>query len=304
MNDSTATEKPPLDEVMLAMDVVDTLRHRERVVERALSADVRDQELILRLKEIYAGQGIEVSDAIIERGVRDLRADRFEYTPAEPSIGRALAQIYVSRSTWGRPVGFGVVIVVVLAIAYQTFVRGPALRAIDALPTTLDQAYVAVTDLASESSVDLQAQTIRNSGELALADGDFDAVRTAIAELETLYDELARVYEVRVRSAPGELSGIWRVPDANPNAQNFYLIVEAVDPDGTRLRVPIRNEENDSVRVVARWGQRVDEATFRATAADKQDDGVIQNAVIGEKKRGVLTPEFTTGVQPGAITDW
>ena len=30
------TERPPLDDLMLAMDVVDTLRRRERLVEREL----------------------------------------------------------------------------------------------------------------------------------------------------------------------------------------------------------------------------------------------------------------------------
>ena len=50
----------PLDEVMLAMDVVDTLRHRERILERELSADERaavehHQDVALR------GCGIEQS---------------------------------------------------------------------------------------------------------------------------------------------------------------------------------------------------------------------------------------------------
>ena len=78
MTETPVKDKAPLDEVMLAMDVVDTLRHRERIVERALSTEDQDRQLVERLREIYAGQGIEVSDAIIERGVRDLREDRFE----------------------------------------------------------------------------------------------------------------------------------------------------------------------------------------------------------------------------------
>ncbi|HMB74130.1 MAG TPA: DUF6384 family protein, partial [Gammaproteobacteria bacterium] len=52
MSQTPTQNKPPLDEVMLAMDVVDTLRHRELIVQRELSAQQRDRELIERLREI------------------------------------------------------------------------------------------------------------------------------------------------------------------------------------------------------------------------------------------------------------
>jgi hypothetical protein len=110
---------------MLAMDVVDTLRHRERVVERALTADDRDRELVGRLQEIYASQGIDVSKAIIERGVEDLRADRFVYTPTPPSFGRTLAKLYVSRGSWGKPLGLFVTLAALALVGYQVIVRGP-----------------------------------------------------------------------------------------------------------------------------------------------------------------------------------
>src|SRR4029453_14516698 len=47
---------PPPDGLVLAMDVVDTLRHRERLVERELN----EEQLIERLRSLYKGQGIEV----------------------------------------------------------------------------------------------------------------------------------------------------------------------------------------------------------------------------------------------------
>jgi hypothetical protein len=42
---------------MLAMDVVDTLRHRERLVERELNEEVREEQLIDRLRTLYKSQG-------------------------------------------------------------------------------------------------------------------------------------------------------------------------------------------------------------------------------------------------------
>ena len=147
MSQNTVRTSTPLDEVMLAMDIVDTLRHRERIVQHALSADERDRELVERLREIYAGQGIEVSDAIIERGVRDLREDRFVYTPPRPSLKRWLARIYVGRDKWKMPVVLAAIVALVLFSSYQVFIRGPEVAAIEALPRQIEQTYSAIAEL-------------------------------------------------------------------------------------------------------------------------------------------------------------
>jgi hypothetical protein len=299
-----AGTQAPLDEVMLAMDVVDTLRHRERVVERALSTEEQDQQMVVRLREIYAGQGIEVSDAVLERGVQDLRANRFVYTPAPPSFGRSLARLYVSRGRWGKPVLALVAIVAIVAVGWQVFVRGPEQAAIAALPEELEQAHAAVLAATDVPAVEAEATSLRSDGEQALAQGNIPATRAAIVSLDRLQAALVTEYEVRIVSEPGEASGVWRIPEANPNAQNYYLIVEAVDEDGRRLALPVTSEETNRTSTVTRWGQRVDEATFEAAVDDKGDDGIIQNAVLGEKRRGVLEPAFDPGVQGGRITDW
>ena len=304
MSEAQVVTKPPLSEVMLAMDIVDTLRHRERVVERALSADERDRELVERLREIYAGQGLVVDDAIIDQGVRDLRQNRFVYTPPRASLQRWLARIYVRRDKWKIPVVFGAIVALALFSSYQVFVRGPQIAAIEALPLQIEQTYHAIVDMAEAPEIDTRAESIRNGGRFALANGDIDAARTALGDLEELHSALSLEYELRVLSRPGELSGVWRVPTSNPGAQNFYLIVEAIDPDGDRVPMTIVNEETGVTHSVTRWGQRVEEVTFQAVARDKQDDGIIQNPVIGKKHRGVLEPDLGPGVLEGAITDW
>ncbi len=87
----------PLDEVMLAMDIVDTLRHDRSTVERELDAETRDEVLIERIKSIYAGQGIAVTDDLIRNGVEGLKQDRFAYLPPKPSFALRLAQVYIER---------------------------------------------------------------------------------------------------------------------------------------------------------------------------------------------------------------
>ena len=71
-------ESQSLDDVMLAMDVVDTLRHNERMIASDLSADDREAALIERLRRIYKSQGIEVPDHILRDGVKVGRESVFQ----------------------------------------------------------------------------------------------------------------------------------------------------------------------------------------------------------------------------------
>jgi len=304
MSQDATQEKTPLDELMLAMDVVDTLRHRERVVERAMSAEEQDRQLIARLKEIYAGQGITVSDEVLARGVKDLREDRFVYTPPQPGFGVSLARLYVSRGRWGKPLTFVLGLVAAVLIGYQLLVRGPELAAIAALPAALEAEYSTVVAATEAPDVEADAGVMLHDGQLALEREDYGGARAAITELSGLRETLLQEYELRVQSRPGELSGVWRIPDQNPGAQNYYLIVEAIDPGGGRLTLPVRNEEDGKVSRVSHWGVRVDEATFQSVANDKQDDGIIQEAVVGVKRRGSVEPDYRPGVLGGAITQW
>ena len=78
---TAGAHEAPLEDLMVAMDVVDTIRHRQLIVERELNADGRRERLIERLREIYTQQGIEVTDAALEAGVDALEQARFAYTP-------------------------------------------------------------------------------------------------------------------------------------------------------------------------------------------------------------------------------
>jgi len=79
-------DKSKLDDVLLAMDVVDTLRHREQLVLSELDAGAREAALLERLKDIYAAQGIDVPERILKEGVKALEEKRFLYEPPKPSL--------------------------------------------------------------------------------------------------------------------------------------------------------------------------------------------------------------------------
>src|SRR5215207_7195434 len=134
-------EKAPLDELMLAMDVVDTLRHKELVLARELTAEDRDAQLLDQLREIYTSQGIVVTDEILQRGVDALREERFVYSQPEPSFSRTLAYAYVTRGRWSKWAGGGVALLAVAALGFQLFVRGPELRQATEVPAELSAAF-------------------------------------------------------------------------------------------------------------------------------------------------------------------
>lgn len=295
---------PPLDDVMLAMDVVDTLRHRQLLVDRELASEDRDRRMMDRLREIYASQGIDVPDHVLAEGVRALAEDRFVYTPPKGGLEHRLARIYVSRAKWGKPVVVAFGAIAILWIAYAVFVSGPARRAAEALPVALEQRYETLSALAEGPAARESALALLNQGRAELAEGDTDGASGVLERMQALKEQIELAYELRIVSRPGEQSGVWRIPDINPDARNYYLIVEAVGEDGEVLELPVVNEEDGRTYQVTKWGLRVDEAVFERVAADKQDDGIIQDNRFGIKRPGYLAVDYLVPTTGRAITSW
>ncbi len=409
---------------MLAMDVVDTLRHRRLLVERELRSDKRDGKLLDRLREIYRSQGMEVSDEVLQAGVAALREERFTYQSPAKNLAVRLAHLYVQRGKWGLRVGIALAAVLLVWLGYFFFVSGPTEQrlhaqvaalnneigatteriqvlaqesarikaALDGYTRDVPQEYrkVAATKLTGAKSALLQAdaligsanglsqeanirsedyssrstkagerlkdqqslvakldQTIKQArdfladidslkifpgqltqlsdaalavakekqagrlakqylknGMSALRGGQIAEAEAALSELKSLNTQLLQSYSLQVVSRDGERSGVWRVPERNPNARNFYLIVEAVGRDGKSLTMTITNEEDGDRVQTRKWGLRVGERTYQRVAADKRDDGIIQGRRIGEKRRGYLEPEYLIQTSGDAITKW
>jgi hypothetical protein len=294
------TASPALDEVLLAMDVVDTLRHREELVTQELARGDRDAALLERLRRTYAAQGIEVPEHVLLDGVAALREDRFAYRPPPPSLARVWATAYVRRGLWLRRLALVALAVALGVFAYNQTVVAPR----RAVAEGLDTAHAAIVAVARVPEAQGQAAALLQAGRAAVADGDTAAARGALDALQSLRADLERAYELRIVVGEDRASGVWRVPDANTRARNFYLIVEAIAPDGSRLTLPILSEETGRVERVSSWGLRVDEATWNRVAADKADDGIIQDRLVGRKVAGEFQPEYLVTTTGGAITRW
>lgn len=313
MSGAVGAQQPQtLDELMMAMDVVDTIRHSELVVERELSQGNRDEALRTRLREIYRGQGLEVSDAAIDQGIKALRESRFAYTPPAPGLARSLALFWVRRGVYGRWTGAALLVAVALwGINYFGF-ELPRQRAVEQarielseeLPRALQAAAGAARVETRDPAVISQIDGLERDGQAALSRGDATVARTSVASLTELRDQLVSTYVVNVVSGQNETSGVWRVPDNNPGARNYYLIVEAVRPDGTRQSVKVLNEETGKAETVTRWGVRVPETFFQSIRHDKVDNGIIEKNPVGTKSRGELEPRYVFPKEGGAITSW
>ncbi|MEM8981635.1 MAG: DUF6384 family protein [Pseudomonadota bacterium] len=421
---ATADSDVRLTDVMLAMDVVDSLRHEEALVARALNADERERVLLERVRGAYEAQGIEVSDATLAAGVKALKEREFQYDPPPPGLRTRLFTAWVRRGRIGRGLGIFAAVGALVGGGYYGFVEVPQQRAelavIESLNTgiatasvdirTLDQRRVTLRDrldnerndrpganvaaafdmaiastesrladaaqslteasavalgerlrapgdprravvaaalqqrenllarakqhlvraeagiatlaslrqlpvtlaslrddakqLAVPDSVDADIDAIYRNGITALRDGDPSGAEAATAELRAMADELRANYEISVVSRPGERSGVIRAPESNFSADNYYLIVEALDRDGRAQAVAIRSEEDGAVRTVTSWGVRVSAPVFERIRADKADDGIIQGRVIGDKRRGYLEPNYRIPVEGGMIHAW
>ncbi len=299
----TAT-RHPLDDVMLAMDVVDTLRHRQLLVERELNTEAREQTLIKRLREIYAAQGIDVPDHVLAEGVAALDEERFVYTPPEPGWRVTLAHIYITRGTWGKALLAILAMILAVAIVYTTMISGPQQRRLAALPGELATQRQAIIELTEVPEARERAQQYLLQGQAALREEDADAAGKAVVSLKELRAQLEQEYSVRIVSRPGESSGVWRMPDVNTDARNYYVIVEALTEDGSTLTLPVRNEEDGKIYKVNKWALRVSEQLYEQIAADKSDDGIIQQRDFGVKRRGQLTPDYAMPTTGAALTAW
>jgi hypothetical protein len=314
MADTEAATSPPqkLDDVMIAMDVVDTLRHREDLVRRELNEEGREAELIARLREIYRNQGIEVPDQILAEGVKALKDSRFVYTPQPPSWKRTFLTWWVKRETYGKRLGLAVAALVVLLGGYHLLVMRPArlaaeqarLEVTTTLPREIRQAHADVVAVAADEDAKEKAAALLTDGERAIRSADRAAMTRVRADLVALREEVAREYTLTIVSRAGESTGVWRRPPRGSQARNYYLIVEAIAPDGRALSLPVRNEETGLSETVSKFGVRVPETLFEAVARDKRDDGIVQKNRFGVKRRGRLAVDYQMPFEGGFITKW
>jgi hypothetical protein len=316
MADAAAAPAKPqtLDDMMIAMDVVDTLRHREDLVRRELSEEEREAELIARLRKIYHDQGIEVPDHVLADGVKALKESRFVYTPPPKGWKRSLLTVWAKRETYGKRLGALVLLVAAVGWGYYFLVVRPArleaerarVEMTETLPKALRQAHAEVLAIATDAAAKQKADQLLADAEREIRAANRAGAAKIKGDLASLREELTREYTLTIVSRPGEPSVVWRRPPRKlqSEAKNYYLIVEAVALDGRKLSLPIRNEETGETETVTRFGVRVPEVVYEAVVKDKRNDGIVQNNIFGVRRRGSLAVEYKMPFEGGFITKW
>lgn len=299
-----SVEKAPLEDLMAAMDVVDTLRHQQGIAERELDGEGRRARLLERLREMYRGQGIEVPDRVLEEGIDALEQERFQYKPVPRSWRTKLAHIWVSRGRWGKPVGFlSVVGSLFYGVYFATDVL-PERQLQSNLPKQVQTQLSSINALAKNPSVVEEATQSASRANSAIDAGEFDKAQAVLANMQSVKEQLSQSYEIRVVSDPERDSGFFRRPPNNPSGRNYYLVVEAVDANNQVVELTILNQENNRAARKKSWGLRVNEQTFYKVVADKKDDGIIQGNIVGKKAVGYLKPTFSIPTTGATITEW
>ncbi len=414
----------PLSDVMLAMDIADTIRHRERIVEQELSAEEREKALFEKVKKTYASQGIEVSDATIREAIEAIEDERFAYKAPKDSLFTKFAHFYINRKKWGKGFAFVLGIAGLAWAATWALFTLPEQWKLDKQANALNQSIIAANtdaeslqgrldslveelnratepedselnqlftrqkqisfqhlktaathiDLArplrleddfdrndfkeggtlaidqvdrqkyqlsqAKSQLDDAEETIKqlhqlhvlpnellnlrnqaldiakttyakstaqdfyNNGVAAMKGLDVKSANNATTDLKDLIDDLQLSYQIKIVYRHGERTGVWRQPEVNRSARNYYIIVEAIDKNNSAIKVPITNEETGRVEHVSKWGLRVEKSVYEQVGRDKQDDGIVQNNIFGNKEIGKIAIDYRFPTTGKAITRW
>lgn len=111
-----------MEEILLTMDVVDSIRHESAWLASQANTEERSAGLKQRLARLYRQQGIEVKDDIIQAGIDAQMEKRFVHRPAT-GFWPSVAKIYVERMLWlKRSLAAGAAAAVVYGLYFVCFV--------------------------------------------------------------------------------------------------------------------------------------------------------------------------------------
>lgn len=145
--------------------------------------------------------------------------------------------------------------------------------------------------LAADDDARQRVQRVVALGTSANAAADLGRLRSAATDLAALARRLDEEYVITIVSRQGEQSGVDRYKDGK--LSGYYVIVEAIAPNGSKLSQRIKNAETGSTDSVTKWGELVPDAVWKRIVADKQADGVIDEAEFARKVRGSYAESTT-----------
>ena len=176
------------------------------------------------------------------------------------------------------------------------------------LTAQIESLYGSIRATAKEEEASQRGESLYQEAKQLAVSADVSRLSQTVSQLQNLNTILNQEYTLRIINRNGIRSGIDRyyTDQSGKRVSGFYLIVEAIDSKGNALQMDIRNEENGQTERVTMWGERIPNEVYERVKEDKLDNGVINNDVVGNKRRGYLKEEISMpGItKQGQITRW
>jgi hypothetical protein len=321
-----------MHDMLRIMDVASALRRERETVAAQLDIDTTKARLRERLLATAVAAGEAVTAAEVDAAIELHFRSQHEYSDPPAGWGRFWALVWVLRR--GLTVALCCVALVTAGVAWAVLglvgpagapasagAAGAAVTEVSAAPAvrgdeelsrlwaTFEPLAAAVEVLAADDAARQRVSAGVAAGKAAFAAKATARLRQCLADLEALRSLLDEEYELRIVSRPGEKSGIDRY-DARGRLVGYYVIVEAVTPDGRVLPRRIRSGETQQTTTATKWGEQVGRSTWDRIAADAQADGVVDDTRFAHKPRGAVD-EVTVWQEDGKplrrgrqITSW
>lgn len=190
-----------IDDLMIAMDAVDTLRHKTSLLETELTSDERKTALKVGLRQYYAEQGVDVTDEILDKAVEDMDKNRYVHVPLKQGFANSLAHMWVDRGRIGKKLAItGVALLATFFVAntgYDHLVVQPREMAAAELRLDIEQrlpaaikeghikAVAAAKKYDDEAALSV-ADNIRDKALALLANEKIDEVRQEVVRLNEM----------------------------------------------------------------------------------------------------------------------
>lgn len=300
----THPDRTPLAprEVLRVMDAAQVIRERQAALDEH---EAFDREATIRdIQLMYEELGDLVDGRTIEKALDEYLSQRYAFEPASAGLRHRLALMYIARGWITKRVLLPAAAAVILVWGGFEFVESRVQRMQEAeaarlvtLETDVDRLHSAVLAAAVEDLARERADDLQRVAESQIVAGDADGLADTRRRYENLRTLVSAEYRIVVTG------GVWRYSTEIRDTRNNYLVVQALDSDGQPVRVPVRNEEDGSTRTVLEWGERVPREVYDRVAADKQDNGIIDDEEFGFKPRGFITADRRYP-DVGQITEW
>lgn len=125
----------------------------------------------------------------------------------------------------------------------------------------------------------------------------------AINRMNEMYEYVVEPLTFIVVDRIGEKSGVERTYDES-GGRSWYLITEAINSRGVPQSVWVKDSETGRERKTTTFGIRISQAEFEKLKKDKQEDGHIDNYIVGNKPANQLTVRYKRPVMDGRILSW